>query len=117
MPDSFLSAGILLARSHFRCSTGGPSDVVDIFFTSNQSWTSTTLSQPRISLAAASLGEMVLFAGGISSLYGFFCSRSYRFLQLFFYNPVYVYAYIEDYGDYLSLLFFLGSSTAYPSSS
>jgi hypothetical protein len=39
-------------------------DQVDIYNTLSRSWSTATLSQPRYSLAATSVGNLVLFGGG-----------------------------------------------------
>jgi hypothetical protein len=42
-----------------------PSNVVDIFNSTSQTWNNTTLSQARYSLAASSIGEIVACGGGL----------------------------------------------------
>jgi hypothetical protein len=44
--------------------TNQPSNVVDIFNSTSQTWSNTTLSQARYLLAASSIGEIVAFGGG-----------------------------------------------------
>jgi hypothetical protein len=48
----------------------GASNVVDIYDETTNSWTTTTLSQPRAWLAAATVGTKVFFAGGYQSSSG-----------------------------------------------
>ncbi len=43
-----------------------PSAQVDIYNSSSETWTTATLSQPRDSLAATSVGDLVLFGGGLT---------------------------------------------------
>jgi hypothetical protein len=40
------------------------SNVVDIFNSTSQTWSTSTLSQARFSLASSSIGEIVAFGGG-----------------------------------------------------
>ena len=43
---------------------GNVSAVVDIYNLSNNTWTTTSLSQPRYSIAAITVGNLAIFAGG-----------------------------------------------------
>jgi hypothetical protein len=45
-----------------------PSNVVDIFNSTSQTWSTSTLSQARYALAASSIGEIVAFGGGWNGL-------------------------------------------------
>jgi hypothetical protein len=45
---------------------GGYSSLVDIYNASSNTWTTASLSQPRRELTATSVGDLALFAGGLS---------------------------------------------------
>ena len=46
---------------------GLSSDVVDIFDSTSQKWSTATLSQPRYCIGATSVGKYALFAGGFKN--------------------------------------------------
>jgi len=48
---------------------GGMSKLVDVYDLSSNTWTTTTLSEPRNNIAAATAGSKILFAGGYGSSY------------------------------------------------
>jgi hypothetical protein len=47
--------------------TGNATDRVDIYNISDESWSNASLSQPRAFLAATSVGNLVLFGGGVNN--------------------------------------------------
>jgi hypothetical protein len=52
--------------SLMRATTDLPSNVVDVYNSATGAWTTAQLSVARYGLAAASVGNVALFAGGIS---------------------------------------------------
>ena len=60
------------ASSLMRVTAGGPSPAVDVYNGATGAWSTAQLSVARYSLAAASVGNVALFAGG-STLSAFSC--------------------------------------------
>jgi hypothetical protein len=50
-----------------RSTAGAYSRVVDVYNGNTGAWSTAQLSVPRMSLAAASVGNLVLFAGGFNA--------------------------------------------------
>ena len=53
---------------------GGGSNAVDLYNSASGTWSTAQLSVARVSLAATSVGNMAIFAGGYLVLHGGNCS-------------------------------------------
>ncbi len=51
-------------------STVGPSAAVDLYESVSGTWSTAFLSEARFGLAAASVGNVAIFAGGYARIYG-----------------------------------------------
>ena len=69
------------ASSLMRATTGGVSNVVDVYNGTTGAWSTAQLSVARGYLAAASVGNVALFAGGFNS--ALLCREGVIWLHLF----------------------------------
>ena len=70
------------ATSLMRATAGGPSAVVDVYNGTTGAWSTAQLSVARGYLAAASVGNVALFAGGVIGS-ALFCMEGVIWLHLF----------------------------------
>ena len=71
-PRAGLAAASCDGKAYFGGGLGGPqgvSNVVDIFDSATNTWSTSSLSQARYDFAAASAGGIVLFGGGNTGSY------------------------------------------------